>query len=85
LMLDSCNVCAKVLDDSEGFRSSTGVVVCSDSCKDKFLLSLPNRGESELTVYSRVTGYYTPVSAWNKGKKQEFKDRLHYNLKGVLG
>lgn len=26
-------------------------------------------------VYSRVTGYYTPVSGWNKGKQAEFHDR----------
>lgn len=26
-------------------------------------------------VYSRVTGYYRPVGNWNKGKKEEFKDR----------
>ena len=26
-------------------------------------------------VYSRVVGYMRPVSQWNKGKQQEFKDR----------
>jgi len=26
-------------------------------------------------VYSRVTGYLRPVSQWNKGKKEEFKER----------
>lgn len=26
-------------------------------------------------VYSRVTGYFRPVSAWNKGKKEEYKER----------
>lgn len=30
-------------------------------------------------VYSRVTGYMRPVSAWNLGKKEEFKDRKAYN------
>ena len=29
----------------------------------------------ECEVYSRVVGYYRPVSGWNDGKKQEFKDR----------
>ena len=32
-------------------------------------------------VYSRVVGYFRPVSQWNKGKKQEFKDRANYTLK----
>lgn len=31
-------------------------------------------------VYSRVTGYFRPVSQWNHGKKEEFKDRLVYNI-----
>jgi anaerobic ribonucleoside-triphosphate reductase len=26
-------------------------------------------------VYSRVVGYLSPVSKWNEGKKEEFKDR----------
>ena len=27
-------------------------------------------------VYSRVCGYFSPVSIWNKGKQQEFRERL---------
>jgi len=30
--------------------------------------------------YSRVTGYYTPIKSWNKGKIAEFKDRYKYKL-----
>ena len=26
-------------------------------------------------IYSRVVGYFRPVSQWNPGKQQEFKDR----------
>jgi ribonucleoside-triphosphate reductase len=29
-------------------------------------------------VYSRVCGYFRPVTNWNKGKKEEFKDRKTY-------
>jgi anaerobic ribonucleoside-triphosphate reductase len=29
----------------------------------------------ETEVYSRVVGYFRPVSGWNLGKKQEFEDR----------
>ena len=32
-------------------------------------------------VYSRVCGYFRPVSNWNKGKKEEFKDRKTYEVK----
>jgi len=31
-------------------------------------------------IYSRVVGYFRPVSQWNKGKKSEFVDRKHYKL-----
>ncbi len=31
-------------------------------------------------VYSRITGYYRPVSNWNDGKLQEFEDRKLYDM-----
>ncbi len=31
-------------------------------------------------IYSRVVGYYRPVSAWNNGKKQEFKERRYLKV-----
>ena len=33
-------------------------------------------------VYSRIVGYLTAVSLWNKGKQQEWKDRKTFNVKG---
>ena len=30
-------------------------------------------------VYSRVVGYYRPVTQWNKGKQEEFKARKVYD------
>lgn len=48
----------------------------------------PKCGE-ECQVYSRVVGKIAPVSRWNKGKKQEFQDRLEFevdeNTKQVQG
>ena len=35
-------------------------------------------------VYSRVVGYFRPVSNWNKGKKEEFKDREKFKVSGVF-
>jgi len=32
-------------------------------------------------VYSRVVGYFRPVNQWNKGKKEEFKERKEYKLR----
>jgi len=31
-------------------------------------------------VYSRVVGYLSPVSDWNKGKKEEFEDRITFKM-----
>ncbi|HNT13216.1 MAG TPA: anaerobic ribonucleoside-triphosphate reductase [Spirochaetota bacterium] len=31
-------------------------------------------------VYSRVVGYFRPVNQWNKGKKEEFKDRVNFKI-----
>ncbi len=35
---------------------------------------------SDCEVYSRIVGYIRPISQWNRGKKQEFKERKTYNL-----
>lgn len=32
-------------------------------------------------VYSRVVGYIRPVSQWNEGKQEEFKDRVLFKEK----
>ncbi len=34
----------------------------------------------DIEIYSRITGYYSPVDRWNKGKAQEFKDRKRYGF-----
>jgi anaerobic ribonucleoside-triphosphate reductase len=35
-------------------------------------------------VYSRVCGYFRPVSNWNKGKKEEFKDRRTFDVRAAM-
>lgn len=37
--------------------------------------------EEKCEVYSRVCGYFRPVSNWNHGKKEEFKDRKTFKTK----
>lgn len=41
--------------------------------------SCPHCGK-KTEIYSRITGYYRPVSNWNDGKAQEFADRNTYNM-----
>ncbi len=30
-------------------------------------------------VFSRVVGYHRPVQQWNKGKKEEFRERVEFD------
>jgi len=80
-----CEVCEKPLGEKEGVVSSTGVVVCGKTCQEAYMKKLPNEGRGSLEIYSRVTGYYTPVKSWNKGKQQEFKDRCKYGQGEIHG
>jgi hypothetical protein len=34
-------------------------------------------------VFSRVCGYFRPVSNWNKGKREEFKERKVFDVRGL--
>ena len=38
----------------------------------------------ECEVYSRIVGYLRPIRYWNEGKKEEFKDRVNYDVKKAL-
>jgi ribonucleoside-triphosphate reductase len=31
-------------------------------------------------IYSRVVGYFRPVNQWNRGKREEFSQRLEYRM-----
>ncbi|MBN2531881.1 MAG: hypothetical protein JXB88_03260 [Spirochaetales bacterium] len=46
--------------------------------KDK----LQNVKGRETKVYSRITGYYRPVKRWNPGKREEFRKRKYFKVKG---
>ncbi len=35
--------------------------------------------DKETEVYTRVVGYYRPVSRWNKGKQEEYRERVEYS------
>ena len=44
----------------------------------KKALGLQERDRVPCEIWTRVMGYHRPVSSWNIGKKQEFKDRTPY-------
>ena len=46
----------------------------------KKLLEIDDEERTEVEVWSRVMGYYRPVSDWNAGKKQEYLERRLFNM-----
>lgn len=46
--------------------------------EEKIVLKEEERTKCE--VWTRVMGYHRPVSQFNKGKKQEFKERKMFKL-----
>jgi len=47
-------------------------------CNECFEKSQSLNNYQQTEVYSRVVGYLRPVSQWNEGKQQEFKDRKEF-------
>lgn len=45
--------------------------------------SCPDCGK-ETEIWTRVVGFHRPVKSWNKGKKEEYKDRLTFDTKVSL-
>ena len=43
-------------------------------------LADPKLCEGTAEIYSRISGYYRPVSAYNDGKAQEFMQRVEYRF-----
>lgn len=41
---------------------------------------LKDEERTKCEIYSRVMGYFRPVSEWNIGKKQEFADRATFKI-----
>jgi len=42
------------------------------------VLRMSTKCTGKTEVYSRVCGFFRPVQQWNKGKKEEFKERREY-------
>jgi ribonucleoside-triphosphate reductase len=40
--------------------------------------------KQKVEVFSRVVGYFRPVSRWNEGKQEEWNDRLTFNEEKAL-
>lgn len=88
-----CWDCKKHIDiavnaTEKGFEITGGAVY--EAFEDQFFLKCDDCFKKDKTlrnyrpceVYSRVVGYLRPVSQWNEGKQQEFKDRQNFMLEG---
>ena len=40
----------------------------------------PSCGSDKVRWWSRITGYYSDVTAWNEGKRQELRDRYRFSI-----
>jgi ribonucleoside-triphosphate reductase len=40
--------------------------------------TMATKCDSKTEVYSRVCGFFRPVQQWNKGKKEEFRERKEF-------
>lgn len=45
---------------------------------EKVKLALANVKGKETEVYARIVGYYRSVRNWNKGKREEFGERVMF-------
>ena len=62
------------------FAFNTKISVCSDKHAFIGTETCPRCGKLVMDKYSRVVGFYTPVSSYQKIRKQEFDKRKWYNV-----
>jgi anaerobic ribonucleoside-triphosphate reductase len=48
-------------------------------CKEKIEGKKMNK-KIPCEIYSRVVGYYRPVAQWNKGKQEEWNEKIFYKI-----
>ena len=56
--------------------STSGIEVCP-LCGE---MVCPECGSHDVTIMSRVTGYGSDTSQWNKAKQEELKDRVRHHI-----
>ncbi len=64
------------------FSYTKDLTVCS-SCQSTgtgMLDVCPKCGSTNVRHWSRITGYYTDVTGWNEGKRQELRDRYRVSI-----
>jgi len=72
-----CEICGREIRGE--YLQSEDVVVCSRECAREHENRLPYHGKP-IQHLSRITGYYQNIEGWNKGKREELKDRRRYDV-----
>jgi anaerobic ribonucleoside-triphosphate reductase len=64
------------------FSYTKDLTVCSKcaSTSAGMLKTCPSCGSENVRWWSRITGYYTDVTGWNEGKRQELMDRYRVTI-----
>jgi len=73
-----CHDCGKTLKNNEEYMPYKVGEEIYVKCKECYKKDSVLRNFRRTEVYSRVVGYIRPIQQWNKGKKEEFKDRKEY-------
>lgn len=78
-----CHDCKKALRKNEEYMPYKAETEIYIKCKDCYEKDPVLRNFQPAEVYSRVVGYIRPVQQWNKGKQEEYKDRLEYAVEST--
>lgn len=84
-----CHDCAKTLEEKDGeivggfnlVYDNNGEKIKVFKCEECFKKNPALTSFKKCEVYSRVVGYIRPVGQWNKGKKEEYKERQEFQVK----
>lgn len=74
----TCHDCGKTLEKGAEYMPYEANGEAKAKCRSCHEAKPELSGFQKTEVYSRVVGYIRPVEQWNKGKRQEFSDRLEY-------
>jgi ribonucleoside-triphosphate reductase len=73
-----CHDCGKTIEKNEEYMPYEIDSEIIAKCKKCHQADPVLRNFQKTEVYSRVVGYIRPVNQWNKGKQEEYKDRVEF-------